>query len=436
MVMLLILTTSVTPRVHYIFSLLLKEMLGLEFSFTTSQDEWMVYQGPKFIYTKEYVENSLFIESSGLLFETGIFPHELKTFMHEGIPVLFESSNPNSGLSFDPFAASFYMVSRYEEYHREKKDKYGRFMVPESIAWQGKFLDVPVVHHWTAILESLLIKNFPGLPIQHPEYRFIPTIDIDHAFAFRGRKLTRNLGGIGRSLIKADFKEITHRVKVLMSFSKDPYDIYDYIRKVHQENDLSPLFFILFADYGGDDNQISLDNKKFNILLSELDQVGTVGIHPSLSSNKHAEKLVAECQGLSEALGRDVTISRQHFLKISFPKTYRSLIQLGITDDYSMGYASHSGFRAGIAHPFYFFDLSKNEPTNLIIHPVAIMDVTLKDYTRLNTQQSLETIRQVIQKIKSVHGTFVSLWHNESLSETGRWKGWRMVYEELLRDAI
>jgi len=433
--MLLILTTSVTPRIHYIFSLLLKEMLGLEFSITTSREEWLVYQGPKFVYTKEPIEDNLFIESSGLLFETGIFPHELKISVQGGMPFLFESSNTRSGLSFDPFAASFYMVSRYEEYHREKKDKYGRFLVSESIAWQGKFLESPVVHQWTALLESLLVKHFPDLPVRHPEYRFVPTIDIDHAFAYRGRNLFRSIGGAGRSLIKTDFKEIIQRAKVLTGFIQDPYDNYDFIRQIHIENGQSPLFFILFADYGGNDNQISLDNKEFRKLLSRLDKDGTVGIHPSLSSNKHIETLVAECHGLSDVLGHDVTISRQHFLKISFPKTYRNLIQTGITDDYSMGYASHLGFRAGLTIPFYFFDLSRNEPTNLRIHPVAIMDVTLKDYARLNAQQSLETIRHVIQKIRSVNGTFVSLWHNESLSDMGRWKGWRGVYEALLHEA-
>jgi len=433
--MLLILITSVTPRAQYIFSLLLKELLGLDFSFTTSRDEWMVYQGPKFIYSKEPVEDSLFIESSGLLFETGIFPHDLKTYIHEGIPVLFESSGPRSGLSFDPFAASFYMVSRYEEYHRDKKDKYGRFLVSESVAWQGKFLEIPVVHKWTDQLESLLVKHYPALPVRHPEYRFIPTIDIDHAFAYRGRTLIRTFGCAGRSLIKGDLSEIIHRAKVLTGFLRDPYDNFDYLRQIHHETGQSPVFFILFADYGGNDNQISLRNKEFHKIIRDLDKDGIVGIHPSLSSNKHTVKLKAECRGLSGVLGHDITVSRQHFLKISFPKTYRNLISNGITDDYSMCYASHMGFRAGLTVPFSFFDLARNEPTNLRIHPVAVMDVTLKDYGRLNPQQSLEIISQVVQKIRSVNGEFVSLWHNESLSDSGRWKGWRVVYEEMLREA-
>ncbi|MEI6455786.1 MAG: polysaccharide deacetylase family protein [bacterium] len=433
--MILILTASVTARLEYIFSLLLKEMLGLDYSITNSREQWNAYEGPKFCYAREPVGDSLFIESAGLLFESVVFPHDLKIVHHEGTPVLFESTHPGSEPGFDPFAAAFYMVSRYEEYHRSKKDKFGRFIVSESIAWQGKFLEIPVVHHWVSILESTLLKHFPALKMSRRTYSFVPTIDIDHAFAYRARTIGRTAGSIGRSVIKGHFGEIGRRLRVMTGTARDPYDNYGFIRSVHEKFGVKPLWFILFADYGGNDNQVSTRNREFRDLISGLDRDHTVGIHPSLSSGKHPEKLESEIRGLSGLLGRDVTISRQHFLKISFPKTYRSLLQLGITDDYSMGYASHPGFRAGMAIPFRFFDLSRNETTNLMIHPVAIMDVTLKDYSRLNAQQSLEAIREVIQKVRSVNGVFISLWHNESLSDTGHWQGWRKVYRELLREA-
>ena len=132
-------------------------------------------------------------------------------------------------------------------------------------------------------------------------------------------------------------------------------------------------------------------------------------------------------------LNRDVTISRQHFLKLSVPKTYRSLIQLGIRDDYSMGYASHPGFRAGISIPFPFFDITRNEITSLTIHPITLMDVTMKDYLRLTGEQSLEMIGNLIRTVKSVNGEFISLWHNESLMGTGRWLGWRRIFEEMVK---
>jgi hypothetical protein len=38
----------------------------------------------------------------------------------------------------------------------------------------------------------------------------------------------------------------------------------------------------------------------------------------------------------------------------------------------------------------------------------------------------------MIQSVSDVGGLFVSLWHNESLGETDRWKGWRKVYSNML----
>ena len=100
-----------------------------------------------------------------------------------------------------------------------------------------------------------------------------------------------------------------------------------------------------------------------------------------------------------------------------------------------MGYPSHPGFRAGIAIPFPFFDLTTNESTSLMIHPVTLMDVTMKDHLRLSREKSLELISRMIRKTKAVNGEFVSLWHNESLGDTDRWQGWRKVYEEMVKQA-
>ena len=100
-----------------------------------------------------------------------------------------------------------------------------------------------------------------------------------------------------------------------------------------------------------------------------------------------------------------------------------------------MGYAVEPGFRAGIADPFNFFDLVENKETELIIHPVTIMDVTLRDYHGLTHEKGLETILSMIDTVRSVNGECISLWHNESFSEIGRWNGWRTIYEEMIKHA-
>ncbi|MCX6280825.1 MAG: polysaccharide deacetylase family protein [Bacteroidetes bacterium] len=433
--MILIYTQSLSNRLRYISKLIFGDLLGIGCAFTTFRDDFLSFQGPKLAYATEPVGGEIFIEAGNLLFEETVFPIEPAINSDDRIPVIFPTINPKASLPFDLFAASFYMVTRYEEYERHKHDKYGRFPAHESVAMKGKFLEFPVIHFWTDRLAELIIKRFPGLVITRPEYTFVPTIDIDHAYAFRCRGLSRTAGGIARSLMNFDFYDVLLRFKVLTGTEMDPYDTYGYIKKVHAQYNLSPYYFVLFADYGGDDNNIPVKHKAFHKLLLHLDEEKKVGIHPSLSSNKHLRKLDLEHSGLGHVLEREITLSRQHFMKISFPRTYRNLVSVGITDDFSMGYASHPGFRSGIARPYYFFDLAKNEVLPLKIHPVTLMDVTMKDYLRLTPEQSIETIHRMISMVRSVGGEFISLCHNETFSEYGRWLGWRNIYEELLRFA-
>jgi len=430
--MLLFLASCITNRLRYTVDLMLREMLGLKVEMTTSADQFRLYDGPKIAYSDALFPDALNIESSGLLFEAGIRQLGLKTTWFDSVPVLFQSDSPGYPLPYDPFSATFFMVSRYEEYLPYMKDNYGRFPVTASVAWEGRFLEIPVVHLWTGMVGKLLEQQFPGIQIRRREYRFVPTIDVDHAFCYRCRPLLRTLGGIGRSFMYFELTAILHRLQVLTRLRKDPYDTYDYISEIHEKYGISPLYFMLFADYGGDDNNVSTGSKVFQRLIRKLDIVQGVGIHPSLSSNKHYLKLQAEFDGLSDVVDRTIVHSRQHFLKISIPRTYRALNQLGIKDDYSMGYSSQPGFRAGIAIPYPFFDISRNLITTLMIHPVIMMDVTLKDKLRLNPEKGLAKIANLIRTVKSVDGDFVSLWHNESLTDKGRWLGWRRVFEEMV----
>ncbi len=433
--MLLILASAVPTRLTFITGLLIRDMLGIEVQITTSGDEFRSYAGPKLCYASEPAADGIFIASHGLLGEDGISRQEVNVTYIDGVPILFGHMNSLADLTFDPLAAAFYMVTRYEEYLPHHTDKHGRFLATESLAWKGAFLDKPVLHFWADILARKLQQRYPGMTFRSQAYRYVPTIDIDHAFCYRERNLTRTLGGIGRDFLSGHLQEIMLRIQVLRGTAADPYDNYNFIRKVHEGSPENPLYFVLFADYGGDDNNVKVTAPSFHALLRDLDLNHGVGIHPSMASGQSFNTLRSEFSGLSKVLDRDVTISRQHFLHLSMPRTYQSLIRLGISDDYSMGFASHPGFRAGIAMPFDFFDLTSNSATSLVVHPVSIMDVTMKDYLRLSNNECIQTISGIIRTIKSVNGEFVSLWHNESLGETGRWKGMRGIYEEMVRMA-
>lgn len=97
-----------------------------------------------------------------------------------------------------------------------------------------------------------------------------------------------------------------------------------------------------------------------------------------------------------------------------------------------MGYAEQPGFRASICTPFYFYDLDSEMTTKLKVIPFAVMEATFKYYLSMSPEEAWEHIFKLMQKVQHVKGTFVSVWHNESMSEQGEWTGWRWLYEQLL----
>ncbi|MCC6683775.1 MAG: hypothetical protein IT247_01765, partial [Bacteroidia bacterium] len=119
----------------------------------------------------------------------------------------------------------------------------------------------------------------------------------------------------------------------------------------------------------------------------------------------------------------------------NYQLTCLQLIENGIEHEYSMGYAEQAGFKASTARSFKFFDLVHNKQTQLTVHPFMLMDVTLKNYMGLSIEEAMEVTSKIIQQVKQVNGELISLWHNESLSDYGEWKGWRTVYEQLINKA-
>jgi hypothetical protein len=242
----------------------------------------------------------------------------------------------------------------------------------------------------------------------------------------------RTAGAYARSLVNMDFEDLTLRTKVLLGAAGDPYDTFDYQLELQKKYKFKNIYFILLGEYGVNDKNVPADSKKLRSLVKSLADYSEVGIHPSYGSNKNKANFKKEVNILSKILKKEVTKSRQHFLILKLPSTYRQLIDLDITDDYTMGYALQVGFRASICSAFYFYDLDMEQTTLLRIHPFAVMDATLKYYMKVAPAEAMNYIKPLIEEVKAVNGTFISLWHNESLSENKLWAGWKTIYEQMV----
>ena len=99
-----------------------------------------------------------------------------------------------------------------------------------------------------------------------------------------------------------------------------------------------------------------------------------------------------------------------------------------------MGYSDEPGFRAGIARPFRFYDVIADNPTDLLIFPFQVMDITLSEYKKLNADEAKKLIGELIFQTKQAGGLFISIWHNTSLLDTSDCRKWRELFEFTLRE--
>jgi len=432
----LIYTQKTSARLRYIFKYILIDIIGFNnVVFSTDFNEFEKSVLPKINYSSLKKNCTIWIVPHTILFETGLKDYEMKSADWQSTKAFF-MNNKTASLPFDLFAASFYLVSRYEEYLPTILDSHERFEAHESIAYKQGFLQQPVVDIWAKILKKIILESYPELHLHQRKYAYLNTIDIDNAWAYKHKGIFRTIGAFARDLWQLNTTNFIERVKVLFHAKKDMYDTYDYMFHMQEKYNLKTIYFFLFAEYGVNDKNISVENKQFRKLIKSIADEGEVGIHPSYNSNYDEDKLENEIKNLGKVIKRDITKSRQHFLKLSFPKTYQTLLELDITDDYTMGYASEIGFRAGTTIPFLFYNIDLEIETKLRIHPFQVMDATLLYYMKLTPEEASQKIKKLIDEIKAVNGIFTSLWHNETLSDRQQWAGWQLVYDKMIADAV
>lgn len=431
----LIFAPEITPRVEYTFELIFKTILGTELIFTTNTDEFLQSDLPKINYSQTNISSGLFLKANDLLFNKSIFYQKIETVEYKQMQLLFPTSQ-DSFLPFDPIACAFYLVTRYEEYLSESTDEHERFTDSENILVRLGIHQKPVVDMFAYWLAEKISVQFPAFKIRRRSFQFVTSIDIDNAWAFKNKSLFVSLGAITKAVFNARWDELKQRLVVFIGLQNDPYDTYKYIFETYKGLLNHILFFILIGDRNQYDKSISFRNKNFRQLIANLALVCEVGIHPSYASNSKSWLFETEKERLEDIIQNPVTKSRQHFLKLKMPQTYQQLLKTGITDDYTMGFASQVGFRAGTCTAFHFFDLSRNQRTELMIHPFQTMDVTLKNYLKMDPEQAWQQIEKLMLEVKNVNGTFISLWHNESLKDSGQWLRWRKVFEQILETGL
>jgi hypothetical protein len=427
--MLLIYSQKITPRFRYVANHIFGRLMGIDIIFATKVEEFIKHSGPKITYGKQPLQNEFFIQSYGLLDEQGINDHSIKMTDWEGLPTFFRVEE-RSELSFDIFSATFYLLSRYEEYLPHVKDGFGRFPASASVAFKHGFLELPLVDLWAQRFKSVLLERFPEMITKKRTYVFCPIIDVttSHKYAFRG--VLRGTGGFMGDVVTLKLGSALRRILVVLGIRKDPYDNFDALIRMQKDSPSRLMFFFQFAAFSQFDKNVSVYNRRFKNLIKSVADYAIVSLASSFASFDDLETLKLEKKNLSNVLHRVVKFSRLRYNRVEVPGSYRQLVAAEFTDDFSMGYTHAPGFRAGTCSPFYFYDINQEIQQPIRIHPFALHDYALLACKDLADMQS--TLKRLYDQVVKVQGEFAIIFSNELIGGA-RANEWKAVVAKSLK---
>jgi hypothetical protein len=418
-------------RLKYVLDWLFKERLQLNYKLTHNEAD--THGLPVFISYGKPVANSISIPDTKLLWAKGTEKLTPETDNWNSLPVLFAIKDSGCSIPFDLLSAIFFLLSRYEEYDQRSNDKHGRYPATHSILYKQGLLTRPILDEWVSAFRKQLQQAI-GMNLPATHFVFQPTYDIDIAYSHIHKGFMRIMGAYVRAMLKGDMRQISERTQVLKNKQKDPYDSFRWLRQLHKQYDCKPIYFILSANKTtAFDKNIHPQHPAMMRVIKNLAKEGAIGIHPSYYA-EDGDLLTKEKNMLEHIAGNTTHISRQHYIKVKLPDTYRMLLRHNIKEDYTMGYGSHLGFRAGTGNSFYWFDAEQDTVTPLRVHPFCFMDTTAHFEAKLSPTEAFAKLEAMSTILEKTGSPLITIFHNFSLGTSSEWKGWRQCYEAFMQE--
>lgn len=414
--MLLVFTHNITPRIKYVFKHVLTSLLNVEINFTTKVEVFIAHEGPKMSYTHKPLGDEFFVRSTSLLFETSVEDVAITVSKWGEIPCFFKIRDEASFLPYDIFAASFYLLSRYEEYLPHVKDQDGRYPFTESVAYRYQFLDIPVIDYWVLNFSKIYNDFFSeAISLGKGTENTKILIAVERAYAYKNVGFIRSFGGFVKDFTRLRLKSVFRRIRVVLGFLRDPNDTFNWIIGVQKNCKKKFTVFFQVADYDGVSRNIKFSKTKFTTLIKMVADYCEVGLFISSQAASDVKKFRLERKRLEHIVHRKLesTVTFKNILDI--PNGFREKLDQEVVKDYSMLYKGVLGFRAGTSFSFQFYDLDFEMVTPLHLHTVSVnIEDTLSHASKVIDRVAIDNI---MLHCKKVNGTFTILFKNTSFSD-------------------
>ena len=371
----------------------------------------------------------------------------------EEIPILFgtpivRKEGRRVFLGADLLASAFFLLSRYEEcVRREVRDQHGRFPGRESLPYRAGFLRRPVVEEYGALLRRLLRQTGTEVKEPAPGFRHVwLTHDVDQIWTWD------NYYQALRSVFKRILTRQPEKLRPLLAVwnyrKYDPIYTFPFLKEQDEavcatlgSDRCTPVYFFMGCEHGvpGYDINYISNKERTKALFQELsDDDRIFGYHVSYAAALDKTQLRPEVEQLSSSTGHVLTFTRNHFLASREPEDFYTLLDAGLTDDFTMAYADEAGFRLGTCRPVRWLDPKKQTVTPLTLHPMTIMECTLNAPNYMNIQEeedAFAVVKELLHTIYTHGGEAVLLWHSPSVDpHNGTYQ--RNLYQKTLEHII
>jgi len=399
----------------YILDIFFNEFLGLNYQLEIGESDYKVV-----------LENGKVLSIKDNFFNQ--YPNDLEYLKLENIPKSIEE--------LDIFAASFFMLTRWEEYVNKKRDIHERFPATESLAYKQGFLDKPIVNEYVEELKNKLLEVDDSLKFKKHEYRVFLTHDVDMPlkYPYIGSGFREIVGDlVKRKDLRLFFRNLATKIKVALKLEKDPFDTFKYLMGMSEKVGVKSYFFFMGKGSTTYDNMYKSDDTFIKKLIENIKQRGhNIGIHPTYNAYTDSEQLKKEKEELEKNLESDILFGREHYLRFEVPITWQIWEDNGMVWDSTLSYADKEGFRCGVCYPYSVFNILTRKKLKLKEKPLIVMDSSFVTYQKDISPKEMEhKIVNLINNVKKYNGEFVLLWHNSSF-HTDEWKKYKYIYERVV----
>jgi len=431
--MVLVYTHQITPRLTYIFKHIFETMLGVSIGFTKTIETFVAHSGPKFSYTKKQLGNEYFIPAHTLLYEQGVKLQTLDVESLDGFPIFFKTQ-VDSFFSFDIFAASFFLLSRYEEALPHIKTPQGFFDPAQSIAGQYGFLELPVVDLWVKHLQKNLTVAFPEFFNTNDEKKKSiknVLIEVLVPFRYKHRSLLVSLSDFFKSLWTFDLLQLFEQLAVLFRIKEDPFNTFNTWKSFFKSSAVSPKIFFLFSESSSFQSTVSIFNLSYQKIIKTMSDLFSLGLLVSVKSQlKASDFLELEKNNFESLTHKPISDIRMSSEIQNLNTVYESLVVQEFNSDYSMGYQKTFGFRAGTATPFYFYSLSNEFQLPLKIIPIITTEMGLKI---MSPEKAFQLLNDIHENLPLSSSSLTIVISNRFFSPIDENKSWLQEFKNYIK---